>query len=51
MGLRKVIVKLCRVSFFNYVDQILPIIDQWHPTYPRLTLEKKFIYCYKEKSA
>ena len=27
MGLRKVIVKLCRVSFFNYVDQILPIID------------------------
>ena len=27
MGLRKVIVKLCRGSFLKYVDQILPIID------------------------
>ena len=35
--------------FFNYVDQILPIID--HLSYPWLTLGKKFLYCYMEKSA
>ena len=34
-------------SFFNYVDQISPIIDNL--PYPRLPLAKEFIYSYKGK--
>ena len=33
----------CEGSFFNYVDQMLAIIDQLPPL---LTLVKEFLYCY-----
>ena len=41
---------LSRGLFFNYVDQILPIIDHI-PNYRGLTLAKEFVHCYKGKSA
>ena len=43
---------LTRWSFFNYVGQILPIIDHLPSTYPLLTLVREFLYIviYKENS-
>ena len=35
---------LTRWSFFNYVGQILPIIDHLPCTYPLLTLVREFLY-------
>ena len=41
---------LTKGAFFNYVDKILAFFDHLH-TYPGLTFVKKFLYCYKGKSA
>ena len=42
--------KSCKGSFFNYVDQNLPIIDPL-PIYLLLTLVKEILYCHEGKSA
>ena len=34
-----------QLVIFYYVEQILTIIDQWPPTYPRVILAKEFLYC------
>ena len=44
------IIKESKGTFFNYVDQILTIIDHL-PKYPLLIFVREFLNCYKGKSA